>query len=114
MASLTIKPATETRDLAEGDPCLLPDLDVSSRDAVLVDIADVRLGSCLRTDGINSSHVEMLAEVPALPPVVLHRGPMTVVDGTHRILAARLRGETRISAVFVDGSETEAFVLAVR
>ena len=39
---------------------------------------------------------------------------MRVIDGTHRLGAALLRGDEYIEARFFDGSEHEAFVLAVQ
>lgn len=38
---------------------------------------------------------------------------MRVIDGLHRLTAARLRGDTTIAARLVDGTEEDAFVLAV-
>ena len=48
-----------------------------------------------------------------LPPIIVHRATMRVVDGTHRLGAALLRGDDMIEVQFFDGSEQEAFVLAV-
>ncbi|QIS18313.1 ParB/RepB/Spo0J family partition protein [Nocardia terpenica] len=71
--------------------------------------------SPLRTAGANSNHIHALSESEvALPPIVVHRATMQVVDGWHRLRAAQLRGETTIAAVFFDGSPAEAFVLAVK
>ena len=57
----------------------------------------------------------MLAEAPApLPPIVVHRPTMRIVDGVHRLQAAVLRGEESIEVRYVDGSAEDAFVLAVR
>ncbi|MEU7145421.1 ParB N-terminal domain-containing protein [Nocardia sp. NPDC046473] len=68
-----------------------------------------------RTAVANASHIRMLAESAiAHPPIVVHRETMQVVDGWHRVRAARLRGETSIAAVFFDGGSAEAFVLAVK
>jgi ParB-like chromosome segregation protein Spo0J len=39
---------------------------------------------------------------------------MRIIDGTHRVAAARLRGETTVLARLYDGSERDAFALAVR
>lgn len=39
---------------------------------------------------------------------------MRVIDGYHRLKAARLRGESTIAARFFDGDDTAAFVLSVR
>jgi ParB-like chromosome segregation protein Spo0J len=39
---------------------------------------------------------------------------MRVIDGMHRLKAARLRGESTIKAVLYEGGDLEVFVLAVR
>ncbi|MBE1489200.1 helix-turn-helix domain-containing protein [Plantactinospora soyae] len=44
----------------------------------------------------------------------MHRPTMRVIDGTHRLGAALLRGDEMIEALLFDGSEQEAFVLAVQ
>ncbi|ATL69786.1 ParB/RepB/Spo0J family partition protein [Nocardia terpenica] len=68
-----------------------------------------------RTEGVSASHIRMLAEsLTAFPPIVVYRDTMQVVDGWHRLHAARLRGDTTIAAVFFDGGPAEAFVLAVK
>jgi ParB-like chromosome segregation protein Spo0J len=38
---------------------------------------------------------------------------MQVVDGLHRLKVARVRGDTKILVRFIDGTESDAFVLAV-
>src|SRR5262249_40925371 len=48
-----------------------------------------------------------------LPPILLHRQTMQVIDGMHRLRAAILRGEEEIEAIFFEGSGEMAFVLAV-
>jgi hypothetical protein len=56
-----------------------------------------------------------MAETEAdLPPIVVHRPTMRVIDGMHRLAAARLRGEHEIAAQLFDGDDNEAFLLAVR
>ncbi|MFI5781199.1 ParB/RepB/Spo0J family partition protein [Nocardia sp. NPDC051570] len=68
-----------------------------------------------RTAGENASHTRMLAEsATTLPPIVVHRATMQVIDGLHRVRAAQLRGDTTIAAVLFDGQPAEAFVLAVK
>ncbi|WP_055637414.1 ParB/RepB/Spo0J family partition protein [Streptomyces griseoruber] len=67
-----------------------------------------------RLDGTDREYARSLAEAQAeLPPILVHRRTMRVVDGVHRLLAARLRGLERIEARFFEGSETEADLLAV-
>lgn len=68
-----------------------------------------------RLEGENPQHTRVLAEAETpLPPILVHRPSMRVIDGTHRLRAALLKGEEAIAVRFVDGSESEAFVLAVR
>jgi hypothetical protein len=64
-----------------------------------------------RTD---PEHAMALAEVGAdLPPILVRRQSMRVIDGMHRLGAVELRGERTIQARFFDGSEEDAFLLAV-
>ena len=44
----------------------------------------------------------------------LHRSTMRVVDGMHRLRAAKLRGQETIAVRYVDGDEASAFLVAVR
>ncbi|MFJ8940377.1 streptomycin biosynthesis protein [Streptomyces sp. NPDC102365] len=68
-----------------------------------------------RLAGERQEHIELLAAVPTpLPPIIVHRPTMRVIDGFHRVRAARLRGDTTIAARFFDGDESDAFVLAVQ
>lgn len=68
-----------------------------------------------RISGESQEHVESLAAAQTeLPPIIVHRATMQVIDGAHRLKAARLRGEDKIAVRFFDGNEAEAFVMAVR
>ncbi|MFI6040205.1 ParB N-terminal domain-containing protein [Nocardia sp. NPDC051321] len=68
-----------------------------------------------RAAGENTAHTRLLAEsTTAAAPIVVRRATMQVVDGWHRLCAARLRGEKTIAAVFFDGGPEDAFVLAVK
>lgn len=63
---------------------------------------------------MNLEHVRALAGVEGeLPPIVVHRQTMRVIDGAHRLHAARLRGQQDIAVRFFDGGAADAFVLAV-
>jgi ParB-like chromosome segregation protein Spo0J len=80
-----------------------------------VPVSALRLGHSPRQAGENLEHIRALADAPdELPPIIVRRADMRVVDGMHRLRAARLRGETQIAARFFDGDDGEAFVLAVR
>lgn len=48
-----------------------------------------------------------------LPPILVHRGTMRVIDGMHRLQAAKLRGQQTIKVRMFEGSIDEAFVAAV-
>jgi ParB-like chromosome segregation protein Spo0J len=68
----------------------------------------------LRINGEHTDHVRALAETDdELPPIVVHRTTMRVIDGMHRLRAAALRGREHIDVEFFEGDEEDAFVLAV-
>ncbi|WP_406483702.1 ParB N-terminal domain-containing protein [Streptomyces platensis] len=59
-------------------------------------------------------HAHTLARSGAsLPPIIVHRSSMRIIDGMHRLRAAILRGRDEIDVRFFDGNEKDAFVLAV-
>ncbi|WP_234996012.1 ParB/RepB/Spo0J family partition protein [Streptoalloteichus hindustanus] len=96
------------------DP-VTPDRELGANPAVLVSTNVIRGSDSPRRGGENAAHVRALAEAGTpLPPIVVHRRTMRVVDGMHRLLAARSRGEEQIEVIFFDGDAEEAFVLAVR
>ncbi|MFB6980779.1 ParB/RepB/Spo0J family partition protein [Streptomyces scopuliridis] len=68
-----------------------------------------------RQAGIDPAHVALLAEnVDQLPPILVHRPTLRVIDGMHRLHAARLANREHVKVMYFDGPETEAFLLAVR
>ncbi|MET8824352.1 ParB/RepB/Spo0J family partition protein [Streptomyces sp. NPDC004610] len=75
-------------------------------------VAETRL---VRVAGSRPDHVSALAQcLDDLPPILVHRPTMQVIDGVHRLRAAKLRGDATIGVRFVDGTEEDAFLLAVR
>lgn len=58
-------------------------------------------------------HVRLLAEAESVHPLLVHRPTMRVIDGVHRLRAAVLKGQTEVTVQTFDGSEADAFVLAV-
>ncbi|MDH6144073.1 hypothetical protein P3T35_006109 [Kitasatospora sp. GP30] len=48
-----------------------------------------------------------------LPPILVERASMRVVDGAHRLMAALLKGRQTIEVEFFDGSPEDAFLRAV-
>ncbi|MFI9451985.1 streptomycin biosynthesis protein [Amycolatopsis sp. NPDC052450] len=82
---------------------------------VQVPIASLRPADSPRTAGEDPAHVRELATWDvALPPIVVHRSTMRVIDGMHRLRVAETRGETTIAVRFFDGSADDAFLLAVK
>lgn len=78
-------------------------------------IAALSLDRLVRHEGESDEHVRTLAEAEdELPPIVVHHPSMTVLDGLHRVRVALLRGREMIRAKLYQGSNEDAFVLAVR
>ncbi len=48
-----------------------------------------------------------------LPPILVDRRTMRVIDGMHRLMAVSLQGRETIDVIFFDGSETDVFLRAV-
>ncbi|MET8689541.1 ParB/RepB/Spo0J family partition protein [Streptomyces sp. NPDC004732] len=68
-----------------------------------------------RLVGENVDHVRVLAEAGSdLPPILVHRPTMRVIDGMHRLRATVLRGEREIAVRFLDGYEPDVFIVAVQ
>jgi hypothetical protein len=49
-----------------------------------------------------------------LPPIIVHRSSMRVIDGMHRLSAAQMRGEKEIEVRFFEGDESSCYVLSVK
>jgi ParB-like nuclease domain len=80
----------------------------------VVPIASLLPADSPRVAGVNSDHVRMLAEIETdVPPILVHRTTMRVIDGMHRLHAARQRGHESITVRFIDANERDLFVLAV-
>jgi hypothetical protein len=81
---------------------------------VEVEISSLYVAGSPRIFGEDPEHVEALAVAQApLPPIIVHRATMRVIDGLHRLRAAELRGQDKIAVRFFEGNEADAFVLAV-
>lgn len=83
-------------------------------DVSRVPVEAIKAGDSPRDAGLDDEHVRVLAGVESpLPPILVHRSTMQVIDGAHRLAAARLRGRSVIEVRFFDGSSEEAFRLGV-
>ncbi|MFE6306561.1 ParB/RepB/Spo0J family partition protein [Nocardiopsis sp. NPDC057823] len=101
--------STRERRSAAPDPVLARLPVETARVALLRDARSPRL------DGTDPARVARLAEiVDELPPIVVQRPAMRVVDGMHRLQAARSRGRASIRVRYFDGSDEDAYILAVR
>jgi DNA-binding CsgD family transcriptional regulator len=93
-------------------PALLADLDLLP--VVEVPISWLLPGLSPRLAGEDERNVRLLTEVSApLPPLLVHRSTHRVIDGMHRLLAARRRGEEKIAVRLYDCDDADLFVLAV-
>ncbi|MFD3728525.1 ParB/RepB/Spo0J family partition protein [Streptomyces sp. NPDC058671] len=67
-----------------------------------------------RLNGVDEEHVRRLAGIYAsLPPVLVHRTTMRVVDGMHRVAAAASMGLPSVEVQYFDGADEEAFLRSV-
>jgi DNA-binding CsgD family transcriptional regulator len=72
-------------------------------------------GDSPRLRGEDEEHIRVLAGADAaMPPILVQRGTMRVIDGMHRLRAALLKGDDTIDVGFFEGSDDEAFVAAVQ
>jgi hypothetical protein len=68
-----------------------------------------------RCEGEDARHIQVLFESEApLPPILVHRQTMRVIDGMHRLRVALLKAQHTIEVRFFDGTEAEAFAAAVK
>ncbi|MEV5595270.1 ParB N-terminal domain-containing protein [Streptomyces sp. NPDC052496] len=79
-----------------------------------VETSSLSVSDSPRISGENQEHIDLLAVADApLPPIVVHRDTLRVIDGVHRLRAAERRGRHTIPVRFFDGDDADAFVLAV-
>ena len=82
---------------------------------VEIPVRAVRVGPSLRERGIDRTHVATLADVAeSWPPIVVSRSDYSVIDGQHRVAAARQLGLRSLRAELFDGSPDDAYVEFVR
>jgi len=95
-------------------PPLLPH-EQQPRNVQIVAISSLLPADSPRLGGMDEEHVRRLAEMETtLPPILVHRASMRVIDGMHRLRAATLTGRKEIEVEFFEGNEDEGFIQAVR
>lgn len=83
--------------------------------AVWVNLSDLRPGRSPRQRGLNPAHVSALVEREGQwPPVLVERASLRIIDGHHRVAAARELKLERLPVILFDGSAEDAFIEAVR
>jgi ParB-like chromosome segregation protein Spo0J len=90
-------------------------MDHLESDLVELPLASLTFNHALREFGIDGSHVQALAELGGRWQPILVWGPENlVVDGQHRVAAARKLGFSSIRARTIAGSEIEAIAESIR
>jgi hypothetical protein len=88
--------------------------EVRDEDTAELSIVDLLPANSPRLEEVDE-HIQVLAEADTkLPPILVHRTTLRVIDGMHRLRAAQRRGATTIAVQYFDGDEREAFVMSVR
>src|SRR5689334_18361095 len=81
----------------------------------VVPVDSLRLGDSPRSLAVDTEHVATLARADSpLPPILVRAHTLVVIDGAHRVEAARLRGDREMAVRLFDGDEDSAFLLAVQ
>ncbi|AKG44975.1 nuclease [Streptomyces xiamenensis] len=82
-----------------------------------VPVSEVSPEQYLRKAGTSATHVRLLVDAAGtskLPPILVQEDGWRVIDGLHRLEAAKLRGDHFIEARFLDCTDSEALVLAMK
>jgi len=97
-----------------GDPMNAPHVDMLTLPVVEVELSELSSAFSPRTSGEDQEHVQgLLLAAGELPPILVRRPTMQVIDGLHRLRVAQILGRTKIWARLIDCTESDAFVLAV-
>jgi ParB-like chromosome segregation protein Spo0J len=82
---------------------------------VSIPVLELRPADSPRLNGEDKAHIARLAETETpLPPILVDKRTMRVIDGMHRLLAASLLGRETIQVIFFEGSEADVFLRAVQ
>lgn len=109
-----------TTDLAADGSASTDGFDLKNLEALsprTVPIKSLTPGMYLRQSGTNAGHVQLLLGAEGssdLPPILVQENGWRVIDGLHRLEAAKLRGDQTIAARFLDCTDEEALVLAIK
>jgi ParB-like chromosome segregation protein Spo0J len=90
------------------------ELELARQPVELARISQLMASDGPRLKGVNNDHARTLAESgQELPPITVQRGTMRVIDGMHRVAAALMRGDEYVKVLYFDGTDDNAFLVAV-
>jgi ParB-like chromosome segregation protein Spo0J len=82
---------------------------------VAVPILSLQPGDSPRLNGEDKAHIARLAESEAeMPPILVDKRTMQVIDGMHRLMAAALQGRSTIDVTFYEGDPADVFLRALK
>jgi hypothetical protein len=82
---------------------------------VAVPVLALKPADSPRLNGEDKAHIARLAETETpLPPILVQKHTMRVIDGMHRLMAASLQGRETIDVIFFEGSDADIFLRAVQ
>jgi len=85
-----------------------------SRESQQVPIEQLLPADSPRLAGEDAGHARMLSESDVrLPPILVNRRSMRVIDGMHRLRAALLKGQAVIDVCYFNGDDDDSFIAAV-
>jgi ParB-like chromosome segregation protein Spo0J len=109
VAKITIPEQRQKQDLMQ---TILAALD--SREPETLPIRLLLPADSPRLNGEDAQHSRLLSELDtSLPPILVNRRSMRVIDGMHRLKAAALNGQDEIGVRFFDGNDDDSFVASV-
>jgi hypothetical protein len=80
-----------------------------------VAVKTLTAGYSPRRGGVSPAHVQRLMETGGdWPPLLVRRSALTVIDGAHRLAAARALGLATVAVVYFEGNDAEARIEAIR
>ena len=92
--------------IPQNPPAALPGDEFAS-----VAVSELDAEPVFRESGLHREHVERLVSLRGhWPPILVGRRDGRVIDGAHRVAAARILGLARIDATFFDGGPEEALI----
>ncbi|WP_241474257.1 transcriptional regulator [Mycolicibacterium neoaurum] len=87
---------------------------LEGQEVSVIQISSVDIGQALRSR-IDNAHVNLLKNIDpySLPPILIQRGSLRLIDGLHRLHAAKLRGESQIAVQYFEGDDGDALILSI-